>query len=62
MYAYLVMLTKSDSFFEIDGIMTAECYWVGHTPTEPPMPVQKRFVPKYRLKPTGKSILSNQKL
>ena len=62
MYAYLVMLTKSDSFFEIDGIMTAECYWVGHTPTEPPMPVQKRFVPKYRLKPTGKSILSIQKL
>ena len=48
MYAYLVMLTKSDSFFEIDGIMTAECYWVGHTPTEPPMPVQKRFAPRGR--------------
>ena len=61
MFAYLVMLNKSDSFFEVDGIMTAECYWVGREP-EPPMPVQKRFVPKYRLKPTGKSILSIQKL
>ena len=47
MYAYLVMLTKSDSFFEVDGIMTAECYWVGREP-EPPMPVQKRFVPRGR--------------
>ena len=62
MYAGLLLSEGSDSFFEADGVMMAECYWVGHTPTEPPMPVQKRFVPKYRLKPTGKSILSNQKL
>ena len=48
MYAGLLLSEDSDSFFEIDGIMTAECYWVGHTPTEPPMPVQKRFVPRGR--------------
>jgi hypothetical protein len=47
MYAYLVMLTKSDSFFEIDGIMTAECYWVGHEP-ELPIETQRRFAPRVR--------------
>ena len=47
MYAGLLLSEGSDSFFEIDGIMTAECYWVGHEPV-PPTPTQKRFVPRGR--------------
>lgn len=47
MYAGLLMSEGSDSFFEADGVMMAECYWVGYEP-EPPIPTQKRFVPRGR--------------
>lgn len=47
MYVGLLMSEGSDSFFEADGVMMAECYWVGYEP-EPPIPTQKRFVPRGR--------------
>jgi len=34
----LLMSDDSDSFFEANGIMMAECYWVGHLPE---LPVQQ---------------------
>ena len=47
MYAGLLLSEGSDSFFEIDGIMTAECYWVGHEP-ELPIETPRRFTPRGR--------------
>ena len=47
MYAGLLLLEGSDSFFEIDGVMTAECYWVGHEP-ELPIETPRRFTPRGR--------------
>ena len=47
MYAGLLLSEGSDSFFEIDGVMTAECYWVGHEP-ELPIETQRRFAPRGR--------------
>ena len=47
MYAGLLLSEDSDSFFEIDGVMTAECYWVGHEP-ELPIETQRRFAPRGR--------------
>ena len=47
MYAGLLLLEASDSFFEIDGVMTAECYWVGHEP-ELPIETPRRFAPRGR--------------
>jgi hypothetical protein len=47
MYAGLLLSEGSDSFFEIDGVMTAECYWVGHEP-ELPIETQRRFTPRGR--------------
>ena len=47
MYTGLLLSEGSDSFFEIDGIMTAECYWVGHE-LELPIETQKRFAPRGR--------------
>ena len=43
MYAGLLLSEGSDSFFEADGVMMAECYWIGHE-IEPPIFTQKRFV------------------
>lgn len=45
MYAGLLLSEGSDSFFEADGVMMAECYWVGYE-LVPPTPTQKRFVPR----------------
>lgn len=47
MYAGLLLSEGSDSFFEIDGVMTAECYWVGHEP-ELPIETPRRFTPRGR--------------
>lgn len=47
MYAGLLLSEGSDSFFEADGVMTAECYWVGHEP-ELPIETQRRFAPRGR--------------
>ena len=45
MYAGLLLSEGSDSFFEADGVMMAECYWVGYELVLP-TPTQKRFVPR----------------
>lgn len=47
MYAGLLLSEDSYSFFEIDGVMTAECYWVGHEP-ELPIETPRRFTPRGR--------------
>lgn len=47
MYAGLLLSEGSDSFLEIDGVITAECYWVGHEP-ELPIETQRRFTPRGR--------------
>lgn len=47
MYAGLLLSEGSDAFFEIDGVMTAECYWVGHEP-ELPIETPRRFTPRGR--------------
>ena len=47
MYAGLLLSEDSYSFFETDGVMMAECYWVGHEP-ELPIETQRRFTPRGR--------------
>ena len=47
MYAGLLLSEGSDSFFEADGVITAECYWVGHEP-ELPIETPRRFTPRGR--------------
>lgn len=47
MYAGLLLSEDSYSFFETDGVMMAECYWVGHEP-ELPIETPRRFTPRGR--------------
>ena len=50
MYAGLIISDKFDSFFEANGVMIAECYWVGHE-IEPPITTPKRLIPRGRKAP-----------
>lgn len=49
MYTALLMSDEYDTFFEANGTMIAECYWVDHWPELPmPIKIQKQFPSKGR--------------